>query len=58
MRRKSRIRAAIVLLVSAIVLNVIILARGEESFGWPFAAIVLLGGAAISLLAERRRDYQ
>jgi len=52
--RKSRINLAIVLMGSAIVFNVIILARGDESPGWPIAAIVLLGAGAISLLAERR----
>lgn len=38
----------------AIVLNVVILAGDDVSPGWPIAAIVLLGAAAISLLAERR----
>ena len=54
MSRKSRITLAIVLMASAIVFNLIILARGDESPGWPIAAIVLLGAASISLLAERR----
>ena len=54
MSRKSRIRLAIVLMAVAIVFNVIILAGGEDSPGWPIAAIVLLGAAAISQLAERR----
>ena len=54
MSRKSRINLAIVLMASAIVFNVIILAIGDASPGWPIAAIILLGGAAVSLLAERR----
>jgi hypothetical protein len=51
---KLRIRAAVGLLAAAVVLNVIILARGEEAPGWPLAAIVLLSAAGISLLAQRR----
>lgn len=54
MNRKSRINLALVLLGSAIVFNIIILARGDESPGWPIAAVVLLGAAGVSLLAERR----
>jgi hypothetical protein len=41
-------------MASAVIFNVIILAAGNTSPGWPIAAIVLLGAAAISLLAERR----
>jgi hypothetical protein len=52
--RKARINVALVLLASAIVFNFVILVRGEESAGWPIAAIVLLGTAGVSLLAERR----
>jgi hypothetical protein len=52
--RKTRVNTALVLLASGIVFNVIILARGDESPGWPIAAIVLLTGAGVSLLAERR----
>lgn len=54
MYRKRRITAALVLLGLAIVLNIVILARGDESPGWPLAAIVFLGAAGIALLAERR----
>jgi hypothetical protein len=51
---KLRIRTAILLLTAALVLNVVILANGEESFGWPLAAIVLLGAIGIMLVVERR----
>jgi hypothetical protein len=51
---KLRTRTAIVLLAGALILNVVILARGEESFGWPLAAIVLIGAVAIALVVERR----
>jgi hypothetical protein len=53
--RKLRLRLAIALLAAAIALNVVILIRGEESPGWPLAAIVLLAAAGISLVAEPRR---
>jgi hypothetical protein len=52
--RKTRVNLAIALMSVAIVFNIVILARGDESPGWPIAAIILLGGAAISLLSERR----
>ena len=45
---------AVALLTAAVLVNVIVLARGEESPGWPLAAIVLLGAAAISLIVQRR----
>lgn len=54
MHRSTRTLAAIVFLATAFVLNVIILVRGEESPGWPIAAIVILGAAGVALLAERR----
>lgn len=49
-----RTSLALALLLAAIVLNIIILVRGEESPGWPLAALVLLGALGASLLAERR----
>jgi len=51
----NRKTAALILLGAAIVLNLIILVRGEESVGWPIAAIVFLGAAGVALLAERRQ---
>lgn len=52
--RGSRVRLAITLLAVAIVINLVVLVRGEESPGWPVAAMILLGVAALSLLAQRR----
>lgn len=52
--RPLRVRTALLLLGGAVVLNVIVLVRGEESAFWPLAVIVLLGAAGASLMAERR----
>jgi hypothetical protein len=52
---KNRRTAALILMGVGIVVNIIILVRGEESVGWPVAAIVFLGAASVALLAERRR---
>ena len=54
MIRSTRIRFALALLGIAILLNIIILARGEESAGWPIAAIVLLGTLGVLMIAQRR----
>jgi hypothetical protein len=51
---KTRWRVALVLLAAAIVLNLIILVRGEESPGWPLAAMLLLAVAGTSLLVRQR----
>ena len=53
-RVSPRIRLALVLLGIAILLNIVVLAEGDTSPGWPLVAIIALGGAGISLLAERR----
>lgn len=50
----SRINVAVALLSLAIVLNIVVLIRGEESPGWPVAAIVFLGAAALTLASQRR----
>lgn len=54
MTAASRIRLAVILLAVAIVINLVVLFRGEESPGWPVAAMILLGAAALSLLSQRR----
>jgi len=50
----SRVRLAVVLLAVAIVINLVVLFRGEESPGWPVAAMILLAVAALSLMSQRR----
>jgi hypothetical protein len=51
---RTRTRIALLLLAAAVILNVVILVRGEEAAAWPIAAIVLLGAVGASLVAERR----
>jgi hypothetical protein len=51
---KTRIRLALLLLGSAILLNLGLLIAGDYSAGWPIATVVLLGGAGASLVSERR----
>jgi hypothetical protein len=53
--RKARMQIALALLGAAVILNIVILVRGEEAPGWPIAAILILGGLGASLVAERRR---
>jgi hypothetical protein len=50
----NRTTAALILLATAVALNVIILVRGEEAAGWPIAAILLLGAAGVSMVSQRR----
>jgi hypothetical protein len=52
--RSGRTNAAIVLLAVAVVLNIVILIRGDEAPGWPLAAIIFLGAAGAALMAGRR----
>lgn len=54
MHRKRRINIALVLLSASLVLDVAILVSGDTSAGWLLGAIILLAGAGISLLVERR----
>jgi hypothetical protein len=50
----TRVNVAIVLLATGIVFNLVVLFRGEESPGWPIAAIVFLTAAAMTLASQRR----
>jgi hypothetical protein len=52
--RKARINLALALMGLGILLNVVVLFSGEESIGWPIAAIILLGAAGVALVSERR----
>ena len=54
MRPRARFGVALGFLAAAIVINLVVLFRGEESPGWPVAAMVLLGVAAFTLLSQRR----
>jgi hypothetical protein len=53
----NRTTVALILMGTGIIFNVVILIRGEESIGWPIAAIIFLGAAGAALLSERR-PYQ
>jgi len=50
----TRVNVALILMASAIIFNIIVLVRGDESPGVPILAIVFLGAAGISLLSQRR----
>jgi len=50
----TRVNVAVILLATGIVLNLVVLLRGEESPGWPIAAIVFLTAAAMTLASQRR----
>jgi hypothetical protein len=52
----NRINIAIALMSVGIAANIAVLVRGEESPGWPIAAIVFLSVAVLALLTERRRQ--
>jgi len=54
MRGGTRVNVAVALLAVAVVVNVVVLFRGEESPGWPIAAIVFLTAAAMTLASQRR----
>lgn len=54
MTRKSRINLVVALLAVGIAVNLIVLFNGEESPGWPVAAMIFLGAAALTLMSERR----
>ena len=54
MRRGSRVTLAVALLAIAILLNLVVLFRAEESPGWPIAAVIFLGAAALTLMSQRR----
>jgi hypothetical protein len=53
-RPSPRIKLALALLASSVVLNIVMLVSGDVSPGWPVAAIILLASAGISLVVERR----
>jgi hypothetical protein len=52
--RSGRTNAAIIFLAVAIILNLVILFRGDEAPGWPLAAVIFLGAAGAALMAGRR----
>jgi hypothetical protein len=52
--RRTRINIALTLMSVGIVLNIVVLIKGDSSPGWPLAAVILFGAASVALLAERR----
>jgi hypothetical protein len=50
----NRVNVAIILLAVAIVCNIVVLVRGDESPGLPIAAVIFLSASALALFSERR----
>ena len=54
MPRSTRINLALAFMAIAILLNIILLFKGDTSPGWPIAAVVFLGASGALLLSQRR----
>jgi MYXO-CTERM domain-containing protein len=54
MTQRTRVNLAVWLLGIAIVINLVLLFSGDTSPGWPIAAVILLGAAALLVLSQRR----